>query len=203
MNIRLEKESDFFKVENLTREAFWNVYRPGCTEHLVVHNLRQSDCFVKDLDYVVETDGEIIAHIVYALSNVTDDSGVQRKVLIFGPVSVLPQYQRKGYGEKLIRFTMEKAKDLGYAAIIITGNPEYYKKYGFMPCSDYGIYYEGLPKSEPAPFFMIKVLDEEKAKSIKGVYKDPDCYAVGENELELFDKQFPEKVKEVKEDQLF
>ncbi len=202
INIRLEKENDFFEVENLTREAFWNVYRPGCLEHLVVHNLRQSDCYVKDLDYVLETDGKIIANIVYAVSNVTDDSGVNREVLIFGPISVLPEYQKKGYGEKLISFTVKKAKDLGYAAIIITGNPEYYKKYGFIPCSDYGIYYDGLPKSEPAPFFMIKVLDEEKSKNIKGVYKDPDCYNVNEKELELFDKQFPVKAKEIRDGQL-
>lgn len=202
INIRLEQENDFSEVENLTRDAFWNVYRPGCMEHFVLHNMRSSDCFVKELDYVLELDGKIIGNIVYATSNVTSDCGEENEVLIFGPVSVRPDFQKKGYGEKLINFTIEKAKTLGYSAIIITGNPDYYKKYGFVSCDKYGIYYDGLSKDEPAPFFMIKVLDEDKVKKIKGVYKDPDVYNVDEKDLELFDQMFPEKVKEVNNSQL-
>lgn len=92
MNIRLEEEKDYFEVENLTRGAFWNVYRPGCFEHLVIHNLRKEKCFVKDLDFVIELDGKIIANIVYAKANLRLKNGKEREVLIFGPVSVLPEY---------------------------------------------------------------------------------------------------------------
>ncbi len=108
MNIRLEKEEDYFEVEKLTREAFWNVYRPGCFEHLVIHKLRNDECFVKDLDYVIEEDGKIIANIVYAKAKIKLETGESREILIFGPVSVLPKYQNKGYGEKLIQYTIYK-----------------------------------------------------------------------------------------------
>lgn len=202
MNIRLENEKDYYEVENLTREAFWNIYRPGCFEHFVIHKLRQDESFVKELDYVLEEDGKIIANIVYAKGNLKLEDGTITGILLFGPVSVLPEYQKKGYGEKIINYTMEKAKEQGYAAIVITGNPNYYKKYGFESCSKYEIYYEGMDKDEEAPFFMIKILDENKAKNLKGIYSDPNCYNVDENELAEFDKKFPTKVKEKREGQL-
>lgn len=201
MLIRYEQPEDYFLVENLTREAFWNVYRPGCIEHLVVNKLRNEDYFVKDLDYVLEENGEIIASIFYAEAKIK--GGTETKVLTFGPVSVKPSYKKKGYGEKLINFTLEKAKDLGYAAVIITGNPDYYKKYGFVPCLNYDIYYDGTDKNEPAPFFMIKVLDEKKVDAIKGVYKDPQCYSVSADEAEAFDKKFPKKEKIKTDTQIF
>lgn len=201
MLIRYEQPKDYFLVENLTREAFWNVYRPGCVEHLVVNKLRNKDYFVKDLDYVLEENGEIIASIFYAVAKIKGDT--ENEVLTFGPVSVKPCYQKKGYGEKLINFTLSKAKDLGYAAVIITGNPDYYKKYGFIACKNYDIYYDGMDKNEAAPFFMIKVLDENKIDAIKGVYKDPDCYLVDENEAEAFDKKFPNKEKLKTDTQIF
>lgn len=201
MLIRYEQPQDYFLVENLTREAFWNVYRPGCVEHLVVNKLRNKDYFVKDLDYVLEENGEIIASIFYAVAKIKGDT--ENDVLTFGPVSVKPCYQKKGYGEKLINFTLSKAKDLGYAAVIITGTPDYYKKYGFIACKNYDIYYDGMDKNEAAPFFMIKVLDENKIAAIKGVYKDPDCYLVDENEAEVFDKKFPNKEKLKTDTQIF
>lgn len=195
--IRLEKEKDYFEVENLTREAFWNVYRPGCCEHYVLHKLRNDKCFIKELDYVLEKDGKIIANVVYTKGKLKTDDGKSRELLLFGPVSVLPDYQKKGYAQKLIEFTMNKAKELGYEAIVISGNPDYYKKYGFESCSKYGIYYEGMEKTEESPFFMIKILDESKTEDLSGVYSDPDCYLqIDETELEEYDKLFPVKVKQ-------
>lgn len=203
MNIRLEKENDYFEVENLTREAFWNIYRPGCIEHLVIHNLRKDSCFVKELDYVIELDNKIIANIVYAKGKLKLENGTIKDILLFGPVSVLPEYQKMGYGEKLINYTMKKAKKLGYEAIVITGNPDYYKKYGFESCSKYNIYYEGMNKTDEAPFFMIKVLDNKRINELKGVYSDPGCYIkIDKKELEEFEKLFPKKVKEKREGQL-
>ena len=202
MIIRLEEEKDYFETENLTREAFWNVYREGCFEHLIIHNLRKDKSFVKELDYCIEIDNKIIANIVYAKGKLKLENGNIREILIFGPVSVLPEYQKKGYGEKLINYTIEKAKELGFDAIVIMGNPNYYKKFGFESCSKYKIYYEGLDKNEETPFFMIKILNDNNIENLKGIYSDPDCYKADEKELEEFDKKFPFKIKEKTEGQI-
>lgn len=202
MIIRLEEEKDYFETENLTREAFWNVYREGCFEHLIIHNLRKSKSFVKELDYCIEVDNKIIANIVYAKGKLKLENGNIREILIFGPVSVLPEYQKKGYGEKLINYTIEKAKELGFDAIVIMGNPNYYKKFGFESCSKYKIYYEGIDKKEETPFFMIKILNDNNIENLKGIYSDPDCYKADEKELEEFDKKFPFKIKEKIEGQI-
>ena len=202
MIIRLEEEKDYFETENLTREAFWNVYREGCFEHLIIHNLRKDKSFVKELDYCIEIDNKIIANIVYAKGKLKLENGNIREILIFGPVSVLPEYQKKGYGEKLINYTIEKAKELGFDAIVIMGNPNYYKKFGFESCSKYKIYYEGIDKKEEAPFFMIKILNDNNIENLKGIYSDPDCYKADEKELEEFDKKFPFKIKEKIEGQI-
>ena len=105
MKIRLEEEKDYFEVENLTREAFWNVYRPGCFEHLIVNKIRKDKCFVKDLDYVIEDDDKIVANIIYAKTRLKFDNGKEKETLLFGPVSILPEYQRKGYGSRIIEYT--------------------------------------------------------------------------------------------------
>lgn len=202
MIIRLEEEKDYFETENLTREAFWNVYREGCFEHLIIHNLRKDKSFVKELDYCIEIDNKIIANIVYAKGKLKLENGNIREILIFGPVSVLPEYQKKGYGEKLINYTIEKAKELGFDAIVIMGNPNYYKKFGFESCSKYKIYYEGIDKKEETPFFMIKILNDNNIENLKGIYSDPDCYKANEKELEEFDKKFPFKIKEKIEGQI-
>jgi len=202
MIIRLEEEKDYFETENLTREAFWNVYREGCFEHLIIHNLRKDKSFVKELDYCIEIDNKIIANIVYAKGKLKLENGNIREILIFGPVSVLPEYQKKGYGEKLINYTIEKAKELGFDAIVIMGNPNYYKKFGFESCSKYKIYYEGLDKNEETPFFMIKILNDNNIENLKGIYSAPDCYKADEKELEEFDKKFPFKIKEKTEGQI-
>lgn len=202
MIIRLEEEKDYFETENLTREAFWNVYREGCFEHLIIHNLRKDKSFVKELDYCIEIDNKIIANIVYAKGKLKLENGNIREILIFGPVSVLSKYQKKGYGEKLINYTIEKAKELGFDAIVIMGNPNYYKKFGFESCSKYKIYYEGLDKNEEAPFFMIKILNDNNIENLKGIYSAPDCYKADEKELEEFDKKFPFKIKEKIEGQI-
>lgn len=202
MKIRLEEEKDYKEVENLTREAFFNVYRPGCFEHLVINKLRKDDCFVKELDYVIEEDDKIIANIVYSLGTIKSIEGNTEKVLTFGPLSVLPEYQNKGYGKKLIEFTLELAQSLGYPLVLITGNPDYYKKYGFVSASRYNIFYEGNEVTDEAPYFMIKVFSENETSEIEGTYSDPEVFNIDECELEEFDKQFPEKKKEVKEGQL-
>lgn len=203
MIIRREEEKDYREVENLIREAFWNVYRPGCLEHFVLHNMRKDDCFIKDLDYCLEVDGKIIAQIAYSKAYITNKEGEQYEVAVFGPLSVLPNMQKRGYGSKLIEFTLNKAKELGYPLVAISGNPDFYHKFGFDSASKFGIFYEGVEEDKEMPFFMVKILDSKKAKKISGVYSEPKVYFVDESEVDNFDKEFPLKIKEKREGQIF
>lgn len=195
MTIRLEEPGDYREVENLTREAFWNKYRPGCFEHYVLHRYWDRSEFVKELDYVVEEDGKIVAHIMYSRAQITADDGSTIPIMIFGPVSVLPEKQGKGYGSKLIRHTLDLAEKLGCGAVAITGDPGYYHRFGFVSGSGLGIYYNGLPRSEEAPFFMVKELKEGFLEGITGVYRDPEGYFVEYDDVEAFDAKFPPKEK--------
>lgn len=200
INIRKENEKDYFCVENITREAFWNVYQPGCTEHYVLHILRKDNSFLPELDYVIEYNGKIIGHIAYALGKIEDGSKTEEAIL-FGPVSVLPEYQGKGYGTRLINFTLEKARELGYKIVCITGDPKYYSRFGFESCSKYKIYHKGSDKTEN-PYFMVKFLDPSFIGKIEGVFSESRCYFVDEKVVEEFDANFPYKAKEKRPEQL-
>lgn len=130
--IRNETPADYRTVENLTREAFWNVYRPGCLEHYVLHTFRTDPAFVPELDLVMELDGEIIGHVMYVRSAIKADDGRMIPIMTFGPISIAPQYKRQGYGKKLLDHSMEKAKSMGAGALAITGNIDFYGKSGFV-----------------------------------------------------------------------
>lgn len=194
MILRLETENDYFETENLTREAFWNVYRPGCNEHLVLHELRMKESFIPELTYVAEED-LIVGHIVYSKLFYGKGREMSNTVIGFGPVSVHPAYQNKGIGSKLIHYTMKKAKDLGYKAIIITGNPEYYHAFGFRSASQYGIFLPGTSKDEEAEFFMSYEIEKGYLEKHKGIYDFDSCFVVGDEELKEFEKKFPAKIK--------
>jgi len=193
--IRLEEPKDYREVEHLTREAFWNKYRPGCMEHYVLHCYRSRPEFVKELDYVVEEAGKIVAHIMYSYAQITGDDGRTVPILIFGPVSVLPEEQGKSYGSRLIRHTLDLAEKMGCGAVAITGDPGYYHRFGFFSGSRLGIYYDGVPRSEEAPFFMVKELKEGFLRDITGVYRDPEGYCVEDAAVDAFDADFPTKEK--------
>lgn len=195
MELRLENEKDYFEVENLTREAFWDVYRPGCSEHLVINKLRQSDSFIKDLDYVLIEDNKIVGNIVYSKMFTGSEGKMSNEVIAFGPISVHPDFQRKGLGKKMIEYTLDKAKDLGYKAVLITGNNNYYNPLGFESASRYNIYLPGTSEDDEAVYFMVKELEEGYLKNIGGIYDFDTCFNVSENELEIFEQKFPKKVK--------
>ncbi len=139
LTLRPEREEEYSQVEELTREAFWNQYGPGCDEHYLVHIMRTCPEFVPELDTVAELDGQCIGNIQYTRARLILDAGGEREVLCFGPLSVLPQYQSRGIGARLIDHTAAKARELGFNAILITGDPEYYKRVGFLPAERYGI----------------------------------------------------------------
>ena len=193
--IRLEEPRDYREVENLTREAFWNKYRPGCMEHYVLHCYRDRPEFMKELDYVMEEDGVIIAHIMYSRAQITGDDGRMIPILIFGPVSVLPEKQGRGYVGRLIRYTLEQAERLGWGAVAITGDPDYYHRFGFVSGTAMGVCYDGIPPTEEAPFFMVKELKEGFLRDVTGVYRDPEGYFVEDADVDAFDAGFPPKEK--------
>jgi len=197
MIIRLEKEQDHKAVENLTREAFWNLHVPGCDEHLLIHNMRKAPEFIKELDFVALLDDEIVGNIVYVKSKVIDND-VEHEVATFGPASVLPKYQNKGIGSKLINHTIPLVKELGYKAIIIYGFPAYYKRFGFKASKDYLI--TGKEGKYPAALLVLE-LYPNALKGIHGVFDEGKIYEVDQNEMIEFDKQFEYKEKAYSETQ--
>ena len=203
MNIRREEEKDYREVEELTREAFWNKYRPGCTEHFILHRYRDDPDFVPELDYVIEENGRIAAHMMYARAVIVGDDGTGLPVLVFGPVSVLPELQGTGYGSKLIEFTLSQAAKLGYGAVAITGDENYYGRFGFESGSSRGVYYAEMPREEQSPFFMVTELIPRYLGGFTGTYTDPPGYICEEADVDEFDKGFSPKKKKKLPGQLF
>ncbi len=190
--IRNETPADYHTVENLTREAFWNVYRPGCMEHYVLHNFRADPAFVNELDLVMELNGEIIGHVMYVRSVIRTDEGGEVPTLTFGPISIAPEYQREGYGKQLVEYSIAKARELGVGAVAITGNISFYGKCGFVVAKTKGIRYEEDPD---ANYFLVAELKPGYLEGVSGTFKDPDGYLVDEKAVEDFDASFPTKEK--------
>ena len=193
--ISLETEKDYAEVENLTREAFWNVYRPGCLEHFVLHRYRGRTDFIPELSLCLRADDKLIAHVMYAHSEIHADDGRIIPIMTFGPISVDPAFQHKGYGTILLRYSMDKAKKLGAKALAITGNINFYGKSGFVVASTKGIHYYAVPREDEAPFFLIKELEGGFLDGITGTYADPDGYDCEGVDIDAFDMQFPPKEK--------
>lgn len=147
IKIRLETKDDYRNVENLTREAFWNVYRPGCMEHYVLHCYRNDPAFVPELDYVLEVDGKIIGQVIYVRSEILCDDGRRIPIMTFGPIGIAPKYKRQGYGKLLLDYSMEKAAEMGVGALAITGNILFYGKSGFVPAKTKGVRYADDPEA--------------------------------------------------------
>ena len=193
--IRNETKEDRRKVENLIRESFWNVYRPGCSEHLVIHVLRDDPAFVKELDLVMEQDGRIIGQNIFVKTVINADDGRNIDVLTMGPICIIPELKRKGYGKILLDYSIEKAAEMGFGAVLFEGNIDFYGKSGFDYASRFGIRYHDLPEDADASFFLCKELIPGYLDGITGVYQTPACYYVDDADVEKFDRDFPPKEK--------
>ena len=193
--IRLEKKEDYRAVENLVRESFWNVYRPGCSEHYVIHVLRDDPAFVKELDFVMEENGSIIGQNVFMRNAVAADDGRSVPILTMGPICIAPALKRRGYGKALLDYSLERAAALGFGAVMFEGNIEFYGKSGFDVASKFGIRYHGLPEDADSSFFLCKELIKGYLDGITGVYTTPAGYFVDDADVEEFDKGFPPKEK--------
>jgi len=200
IDLRLEEEKDYRTVEELTREAFWNVYQPGCDEHFILHNIRNTPNFIKELDFVAELDGKIVGNIIYMKAKVISDAGKEEEVISFGPVSVLPAYQGQGIGNLLISQTMELAKQLGYKAVVIYGNPAYYHRFGFENAEKYGI---STAEGKNFEEFMAKELAAGNLNEVSGkLFLDELFFNIDKDKLERYDSTFPPKEKKVTDTQL-
>lgn len=216
--IRLEKKEEYREVENMVRESFWNVYRPGCMEHYVLHQLRNDSAFVTELDFVMclstkenapaersvaKQEGRMIGQNMFMRANIKADDGRTIPIMTMGPICITPELKRKGYGKLLLDYSLEKAKELGCGAVCFEGNIDFYGKSGFAPASTFGIRYHGLPEGEDASFFLCKELIPGYLEGITGEYATPQGYFVDKAEVEMFDKEFPVKEKLKLPGQLF
>lgn len=201
--IRLERKEEQKEVENLVREAFWNVYRPGCLEHYVLNRLRDNDDFIPELDFVMEKGGKIIGQNVFVKANIKADDGRIIPILTMGPICITPELKRQGYGKILLDYSLERAAELGFGAVCFEGNIAFYGKSGFTYASKFGIRYHGLPEDADASFFLCKELISGYLNNVTGEYSTPTVYFVSEEETEKFDKSFPFKQKMKLPGQLF
>ena len=201
--IRLEKIEDYRETENLVREAFWNVYRPGCSEHSVLHTLRDDPVFVKELDFVMEQDGRLIGQNMFARTVIEADDGRIIPILTMGPIGIIPDLKRKGYGKKLLDYSLQKAADMGFGAVLFEGNINFYGKSGFDYAEKFGIRYHDLPEGADASFFLCKELIPGYLDGITGVYQTPQGYYVDDSDVDGFDRGFPAKEKLKLPGQLF
>lgn len=201
--IRLERKEEQREVENLIREAFWNVYRPGCLEHYVIHTLRNDPAFVFELNFVMEKDGKIIGQNMFMRAVIKADNGKDIPIMTMGPICIAPEFKRKGYGKILLDYSLEKAKKLGCGAVCFEGNILFYGKSGFTYASEYGLRYHDLPEGADSSFFLCKELIPNYLKGITGEYTPPKGYFVNEKEAQDFDKSFPYKEKKKLKGQIF
>lgn len=182
--IRNESTSDYSTVEALTRKSFYNLYVPGCFEHYLVHIMRGHEDFIPELDFVLELDGQIIGNIMYTKATLTDEAGLEKEILTFGPVCIAPEYQRMGYGKLLMEHSFEKAIALGYDAIVIFGSPANYVSRGFQCCKKYNVCAEG---GKYPTAMMVKELVPGTLDGRKWIYSDSPVMAIDEKEARYFD----------------
>ena len=201
--IRLEREEEYRETEHLVRASFWNVYRPGCLEHYVLHQLRKDPAFVPELNTVMEKDGKLIGQNMFMKAKIQADDGREIPILTMGPICIDRTFQRQGYGKALLDHCLEKAAGMGFGAVCFEGNIDFYGKSGFTYASAFGIRYHGLPEGEDASFFLCKELIPGYLKGITGVYATPQGYFVDEQACEVFDQEFPYKEKLKLPGQLF
>lgn len=181
--IRLEQPTDYKLVENVVRESFWNVYRPGCLEHYVLHCYRDNKNFVKELDFVILRDNEIIGQTMFVKASIKTDDNKDIPIMTFGPICILPKYQKQGYGKILLDYSLEKAKQLGCGAVCMEGNINFYGKSGFVVASKKNIHYYAESKENEVPYFLVKELKDGFLDNVSGTYKTPEGYFVNEKKL--------------------
>lgn len=192
--IRNETPDDYAAVEHITREAFWNLHIPGCDEHYLVHLMRTHADFIPELDFVIELDGRVIGNVMYTKTRLVDESGMEKQILTFGPLSIHPDYQRKGYGKILLEHSFTQAIALGYDTIVIFGDPNNYVSRGFKSCKKYNVCLE----NDVYPCAMlVKELIPGALNNKKWYYYDSPIFQINSADASQFDLTFEPKEKKV------
>jgi len=190
---------DFPFTETMTRDAFWNLYRPGSVEHLILHTLRNSTSYCRELDLIALVENEIVGHIISTKAKVIDELNNEHEILCVGPLSVLQAYQKKGIGSALMNHSILLAKQLGFSGMILFGNPDYYHRFGFKNAQEYGITTKEGQNFEP---FMALELKPDGLTHVTGRFMEDNAFEVQPEDVEAFDKNFPYKEKKVTDTQL-
>ena len=186
IKLRIEQSSDYHETENITREAFWNHYSPGCDEHYLLHIMRNHPKFVPELDIVAEHNNKIVGLKSFIMA----DDGNQYEVLSLGPISVLPEYQQQGIGGRMIALTKKLASEMGFRAILLCGDPDYYLRQGFIPAETLGIRTED---NMYATALHVCELYDNALANAKGRYIEDKIYQIDKSAANEFDKRFPPK----------
>ena len=196
--IRNEEASDRDIVELITRKAFYNLYIPGCVEHYLVHTMRGHEDFIPELDFVIELGGTIIGNIMYTKATLTDEAGHPKDILTFGPLCILPAYQRQGYGKMLIEHSFKAAISLGYDTVVIFGSPMNYVSRGFRSCRKYGV------RAEDGRYPAAMMVKELIAGALSGhlwTYHESDAMKIRLDDAEAYDARLPHMEKRHKPSQ--
>jgi len=196
LSLRPERAEERRPVEELTREAFWNRYAPGCTEHFILHRLREAPGFRPWHSIVAEYDGNAIGHALLSPADILLDAGGALPVLTLGPLSVLPACARRGVGAALMRAAIQVAREQGETALLLTGDPAYYGRFGFLPASAFGVRMGALPASGGAPYFMALPLFDGALAGKAGRYRASPLFEEAEGEtFSAYDRTFPPRRK--------
>lgn len=188
IEIRMETPEDYYVVELVTKQAFWNKYRLGCDEHYLVHKLRNSNDYLPKLSRIAVKDGEILGCIMYSKAKVIDGEK-EHDVVTFGPLCVAPKWQGYGIGEILLKETMKLAKNEGYNGIVIFGEPEYYPRIGFKTCDHFNI---TTVDGKNFDAFMAYELNKDSMNGIKGRFYESKVFEdLQQEDVEEYDKKFP------------
>jgi putative acetyltransferase len=198
VHIRNEIKADYETIETITRRAFWNLYVPGCDEHYLVHIMRSHKDFIPALDFVIEIDGTLIGNIMYTKAKLVDEKKEEKEILTFGPVSILPEYQRMGYGKMLMEHSFQKATALGWDTVVIFGNPANYVSSGFKSCMRYNVCLENdvYPSA-----MMLKELKPGMLDGRKWFYYDSPVMSIDKKEAQRFDESLEKMEKKVQPSQ--
>lgn len=192
ITIRKTNKDEFYQTENLTREAFWNLFQPGCDEHLVLHQLRRCSNYLEELDHIALINDGIVGHILTTKAKVIDSQNIASEVLCVGPVSVLPEFQKTGIGSRLMRQHITLAKEMGFNAMILFGHPDYYRRFGFRNAAEYRITTKDGQNFEP---FMALELQADGLTGIKGKFYEDEAFVTDQATVDEFEKLFPYKEK--------
>lgn len=197
--LRPEAKSDYRTVEELTRDAFWDVFQPGCDEHLVLHLLRNHPDFIPALSFVAEQNSEIVGHVAYSHAAIVQADGTRLPVVTPGPLSVRPDCKKTGVGTALMRHTLARAREMRAVGVVLCGWPDYYPRFGFRPAGDFGI----TDRDGHSPVHL-QALPLAADTLPAGVFAESEVFfAVTPARLDAFDASFPPREKHRRPGQLF